>query len=97
MLKVIANREIKRVLVDNQRFLLIRHGDDVFLSELYCPHMDHNLAEGAINPQGELVCPWHAYRFKLRGGTESQDRCKRLKVYPLIEKDGKMICEVNSP
>jgi nitrite reductase/ring-hydroxylating ferredoxin subunit len=91
MLKVIANREIKRVSINNQQFILVRSGECVFLSEQYCPHMDHNLSEGSVNFEGELICPWHSYRFSLMTGTEAQERCRRLKTFPLTEKDGQMV------
>ena len=95
MLKVIGNLEIKQVQINDKKFLLVRINDDCFLTETHCPHMDYNLAEAVLSPIGLLVCPWHAYGFRLSDGHETSERCRPLKVYPILEKEGKMICRIS--
>ena len=34
----------------------------------FCPHMGASLAAGAVE-NGEVMCPWHAWRFKICDGT----------------------------
>ena len=33
-----------------------------------CTHNGESLGKGKINFQGEVVCPWHGYRFHLKSG-----------------------------
>ena len=33
-----------------------------------CTHNGESLGKGKINFQGEVVCPWHGYRFNLKTG-----------------------------
>ena len=34
----------------------------------FCPHMGASLAAGTVE-DGAVMCPWHAWRFKLSDGT----------------------------
>ena len=34
----------------------------------FCPHMGASLAAGAVE-DGEVMCPWHAWRFRICDGT----------------------------
>lgn len=52
--------------------------------------MTDDLAKGKINNQNEIVCPWHAYRFNLKSGEESENRCADLKVYEISWVDEKL-------
>lgn len=53
-----------------------------------CTHNGESLGKGKINYAGEVVCPWHGYRFDLKTG-----RCRSnspdLETFPVkIENDG---------
>lgn len=53
-----------------------------------CTHNGESLGKGKINFAGEVVCPWHGYRFELKTG-----RCRSdspdLETFPIkIEEDG---------
>jgi len=53
-----------------------------------CTHNGESLGKGKINFAGEVVCPWHGYRFELKTG-----RCRSdspdLETFPVkIENDG---------
>ncbi|HMJ69440.1 MAG TPA: hypothetical protein VK508_11110 [Cyclobacteriaceae bacterium] len=34
---------------------------------------------------GEVICPWHGYRFNLKTGRESAERSRDLTTYPVKE------------
>jgi nitrite reductase (NADH) small subunit/3-phenylpropionate/trans-cinnamate dioxygenase ferredoxin subunit len=43
-----------------------------------CPHMGASLGAGAVDEEGIVTCPWHAWRFQVRDGTWADN--PRLKV-----------------
>ncbi|UXP33479.1 Rieske 2Fe-2S domain-containing protein [Reichenbachiella agarivorans] len=81
--KTIGLNKIIKVRIDNLEICLTRTRTDYFGFESSCPHMSDDLVKGRINPDQEVVCPWHDYRFNLRSGEEAQSRCRDLKRYEL--------------
>lgn len=43
-------------------------GGEYFAINDFCPHMGASLAEGHVE-NGIVICPWHAWRFKVCDGT----------------------------
>lgn len=81
-------------LVENKPQLLIVHGKRICLvlrnTKFYavedtCSHSGESLSKGTINYLGEIVCPWHAYRFSLQSGRESGERSRDLINYVIRE------------
>lgn len=93
--------EMERVLVPNQPRLLIVEGKKICLVrdetqvraiEDRCSHNGESLSKGTVNFVGEIVCPWHGYRFNLKTGRESDERSRDLETFPLKqEADGVFI------
>ncbi|MFM7857673.1 MAG: Rieske (2Fe-2S) protein [Flammeovirgaceae bacterium] len=52
-----------------------------------CPHNGELLSKGKINYWGEVVCPWHGYRFNLTTGREGAERCRDAEIFPVKEND----------
>jgi nitrite reductase (NADH) small subunit/3-phenylpropionate/trans-cinnamate dioxygenase ferredoxin subunit len=42
--------------------------DQYFAINDYCPHMGASLSDGHVE-DGIVLCPWHAWRFRLSDGT----------------------------
>ena len=42
---------------------------EYFAIDDLCPHMGASLGAGALDDDGVVVCPWHAWRFKVCDGT----------------------------
>lgn len=74
-----------------------------------CPHAGAPLCQGELTGavvseasyerhwahEGEILkCPWHGWEFKLPEGVTLTDPPFRLKTYPIIVEDGKVIVEV---
>ncbi|MBX2942519.1 MAG: Rieske 2Fe-2S domain-containing protein [Cyclobacteriaceae bacterium] len=74
------------LIVHQTRICLARVNDDFFAIEDKCSHNGEPLSKGRINYLGEVVCPWHGYRFQLKTGRESGERSRDLETYP-IKKD----------
>jgi nitrite reductase (NADH) small subunit/3-phenylpropionate/trans-cinnamate dioxygenase ferredoxin subunit len=54
-----------------------------------CPHMGASLAEGYVE-QGVVVCPWHAWRFRVCDGTWCDNPKIKIGAYP-VRIDGETI------
>jgi nitrite reductase/ring-hydroxylating ferredoxin subunit len=73
----------------------------------HCPHKGAPVCRGTIGGtwppcepgemkyerEGEvLVCPWHGYEFDLVDGQELyQDKPTKLLMYPVVERDGRVL------
>jgi len=54
--------------VDGHRLVLVRRDDgSIAIFDDACPHEGFPLSKGTVSG-GELVCPWHNFRFSLRNG-----------------------------
>lgn len=71
------------LVVHGKRICLARMDEQFFAVEDKCSHNGESLSKGTINYIGEVVCPWHGYRFNLKSGKESAERSRDLETYPI--------------
>ena len=51
------------------RIVAVFHDEDGFHAiNDFCPHMGASLADGHLE-NGQVTCPWHAWRFRVSDGT----------------------------
>ncbi|WP_456459926.1 Rieske (2Fe-2S) protein [Reichenbachiella sp.] len=81
--RVIPLNEIRKIRIDKLEICLANTRKGFVAFEKECPHLGDDLSKGKINLDGELVCPWHSYRFSLTSGEECENRCGGLKTYPV--------------
>ncbi|UXX80403.1 Rieske 2Fe-2S domain-containing protein [Reichenbachiella carrageenanivorans] len=79
--QVIPLHKIKKIRIENQELCLAHTPKGFMAFAKNCPHLGEDLSKGKINPFGEVVCPWHSYRFSLASGEECENRWKTLKTY----------------
>jgi nitrite reductase (NADH) small subunit len=60
--------------------------DRIFAIDAMCPHRDGPLADGLVG-DGTVVCPLHAYRFRLHDGSGVETEL-RVRAYPVEIHDG---------
>jgi len=54
-----------------------------------CPHASGIMADGYIDPLGNIVCPVHRFKFSLRNGRNTSGEGFYLKTYPVeLRQDG---------
>jgi nitrite reductase/ring-hydroxylating ferredoxin subunit len=75
------------LLVGNTRICLVFFDDKIYAMEDKCSHNGESLSKGTVNYLGEVVCPWHGYRFTPQTGRETGERSRDLKTYPVKEDD----------
>jgi nitrite reductase/ring-hydroxylating ferredoxin subunit len=76
-------------VVDGKKICLVLREHQLLAVADKCTHNGESLSKGTVNYIGEVVCPWHGYRFQLTTGRESQERSADLETYPIkVEADG---------
>ncbi len=66
-----------------------RHNQQIFAFAYKCPHASGILANGFIDPLGNVVCPLHRYKFNIENGRNTSGEGYYLKTYPIeIRPDG---------
>jgi len=78
---VIPSGSSRLVIIGETRICLSNFENAFKASENSCPHLGEQLHKGMINYLGEIICPWHNYRFDLSTGEESSRRCRDLLLY----------------
>lgn len=73
-----ANDYITRTIV-GENIVIVRGGDDV-LRAFYnvCPHRGHELLKGSGKSKNVIVCPYHAWSFKLDGSLSRARNCEHV-------------------
>jgi nitrite reductase/ring-hydroxylating ferredoxin subunit len=71
------------VIIGAVRVCLVRRGETFFAVQDSCSHNGESLSGGKVNYLGEVVCPWHGYRFELATGRATDSSCGDLKTYPI--------------
>lgn len=75
---VLQPGEVHPVVVASEEFVLWRGADGRLRSApRYCPHLDHDLAEGHVAGD-ELVCPGHGWAFDGAGNTYKRNEFGRV-------------------
>jgi nitrite reductase/ring-hydroxylating ferredoxin subunit len=71
------------LIVDNVRICLTLHQGNFYAVQDSCTHHGESLSKGAVNSFGEIICPWHHYRFQLNGGMAMDSSCQALVSYSI--------------
>lgn len=66
--------------VNDQMIAVFNEGGQFRAIDDSCPHQGASLAEGYIC-EGEVSCPWHAWRFRLDDGTWADNPRLRVNAY----------------
>ena len=75
--------------VGEKSICIARQKDELTACSGKCPHASGLLADGYIDPLGNIVCPVHRYRFSLQNGRNVSGEGYHLKTYPVeIREDG---------
>lgn len=71
------------LIIGGKRICLARHADTFFAVQDRCTHNGESLAKGKVNFAGEIICPWHSYRFNLKSGKACDSDAADLETFPV--------------
>jgi len=77
------------VVAKEKKITLARFGNQLFAFAYKCPHASGILADGWLDPLGNIVCPVHRYKYNIKNGRNVSGEGYYLPVYPIeIRSDG---------
>ncbi|MFP4559769.1 MAG: Rieske (2Fe-2S) protein [Thiohalorhabdus sp.] len=80
---------VARVEADDVPMAVVNLGGELYALTNLCTHMDAELHEGELDPEGELECPAHGARFDVRTGEAlTPPAFETLETYPVQVADG---------
>jgi nitrite reductase/ring-hydroxylating ferredoxin subunit len=59
------------------------HEEEFYAVQDGCSHNGESLSGGRVNYIGEIICPWHNYRFDLKSGRACDSDCADLRTFPV--------------
>jgi nitrite reductase/ring-hydroxylating ferredoxin subunit len=71
------------LIVDNHRICLVLFNEQFTAVQDGCTHNGESLSKGSVNYLGEIICPWHNYRFDLKTGKACDSSSGDLRAYPV--------------
>ena len=83
-----AENNMVELEVEGRSFTLAKKSDEYFAFASKCPHASGRMAQGYINPLGQVVCPLHRYCFDMKNGRNTSGEGYFLKTYPIELKEG---------
>ena len=78
-----AENNMVELEVEGRSFTLAKKSDEYFAFASKCPHASGRMAQGYINPLGQVVCPLHRYCFDMKNGRNTSGEGYFLKTYPI--------------
>jgi len=93
--EVPADTALCRRLPDGLRVAVAKVNDGFVAFEHRCPHANGPIGEGAIK-RGQIVCPWHFFRFDLATGKASgmaEESVMKLRLFPVVVDRGEISIE----
>lgn len=73
------------LVVNGVRICLVLCQGKFFAVADRCTHNGESLSKGTVNYLGDVICPWHGYRFNLKTGREANEQSADLVTYPIEE------------
>ena len=87
-----AENNIGVVELNGKNICIAKNKNEVFAFAYKCPHAGGILADGHIDPLGNIVCPLHRYKYNLQNGRNVSGEGYYLKHWPIeIKADGVFI------
>jgi nitrite reductase (NADH) small subunit/3-phenylpropionate/trans-cinnamate dioxygenase ferredoxin subunit len=65
-------------------------GGQYFAIDDLCPHMGASLGAGSLDVEGNVTCPWHAWRFCARDGKWVDNPRLSVDTFEVRVRDGEI-------
>lgn len=77
------SNQVAVITCNNKNVCIARHQDVLYAFAYLCPHASGIMANGYIDPLGNIVCPTHRYKFSMANGRNVSGEGYHLKTYAL--------------
>ena len=75
--------QLKLVFVKGNGLCIARRNSQLFALRNRCPHAGGPLNQGFLDEAGNVVCPWHRYRFCLEDGKYVEGAGSAAETFPI--------------
>lgn len=82
-----SGNKIAVVEVKGKKICIGLHNDTPFAFAYKCPHAGAILADGHIDPLGNIVCPLHRYKYSIANGRNTSGEGYYMKHWPVEERE----------
>jgi nitrite reductase/ring-hydroxylating ferredoxin subunit len=90
----LADGQKREYTADGVRLVVVRLDGELFALRDQCPHQGGPLGRGRLE-RGELICPWHQWRFDPRTGQSCwPEGYTRIARFPVKVEDGQILVDV---
>ncbi|MEM0074978.1 MAG: Rieske 2Fe-2S domain-containing protein [Conexivisphaerales archaeon] len=97
-ISALKESEPNLVNINGEEVCLVKVSGRWFAFDNICTHIGGRLSKGQILPSRKVVCPEHKAVYSIEDGSSFSFPRRGLTVYPVEEKDGKiMVCEPLPP
>lgn len=83
---ILMESQPRLLIVRDKRICITRFNGKLLAVQDKCTHNGESLSKGSVNYLGEIVCPWHSYRFNLKTGASLQ-QSDDLECFPIRESE----------
>jgi nitrite reductase (NADH) small subunit len=91
----LGDGEILNVTAGSISLAVARCGEQVYAIHDSCPHKGGPLSEGKLSlARGEIICPWHRFRFALATGKSVTNPEIAVRTFPVQVVDGDVVIEL---
>jgi nitrite reductase (NADH) small subunit len=91
----LGDGDILNVTAGSISLAVARCGEQVYAIHDSCPHKGGPLSEGKLSlTRGEIICPWHRFRFALATGKSVTNPEIAVRTFPVQVVDGDIVIEL---
>jgi nitrite reductase/ring-hydroxylating ferredoxin subunit len=83
--------------VRGKKICIGKYNDRLFAFAFKCPHAGGILADGYIDPVGNIVCPLHRYKYNIHNGHNASGEGYFLKHWKVEEREDGIYVEMDKP
>lgn len=91
----LENAKIINVTVGTVSIAVVRCAEHIYAIHNSCPHKGAPLCDGSVSlTRGEIICPWHRFRFVLETGKSATNPELAVRTFPVRVVDGDIVIEL---
>jgi len=88
----LADNTVRRLKLGERPIAMVRCGGKLYAFADACPHKGGFLSEGTLHAgRGELICPWHRFRFRLADGASVTNPELKARTYSVRVENGDVL------
>ena len=80
---VLPEQSVRTIIVEGKKICLGRFRDTYYALDDKCMHAGGHLGEGKCDAKGNVICPFHRYRYSLIDGRNTSGEGYYANTHPL--------------